>query len=80
MQRHTTWEDVNSTSMRAGVAQYAWHPQHHHRVDGHDVAHVLVEVEVLQQKPGGEARQRQEIGVSLLVLRRSGGIKENTSS
>lgn len=44
---NSTCKGVNLALSWVKIAQRACLPQQHHRVDGHNVAHVLVEIEVL---------------------------------
>lgn len=44
---HSTCKYVNRTFRVVRIAQDAGQPQDHNGVDGHNVTHVLVEVEVL---------------------------------
>lgn len=46
-----TCEDVDVTVRSGRVAQHARHPQADHGVDDQDVAHVLVQDEVLKEEP-----------------------------
>lgn len=61
-----TCEDVNVTVSSDGVAQHARHPQDDHGVGDQDVAHVLVQAEVLQKEP--EQTQMTLLACSLVSL------------
>lgn len=49
--RRSTCEDEHFTVRSVRVAQHARQPHDDHRVDEKDVAHVLVQAEVLQEEP-----------------------------
>lgn len=69
---NNTWEDVNLTISGVTVVQDAYQPQYNHRVDGQNVTDMLIEVEVLEQKPGNGRRQEELISLLLLMYHLSG--------
>lgn len=56
MMQSRTCEDEHLIVRNVRVAQHAWKPQDDHGVDEEDVAHVLIQVEVLQEEPGRQRR------------------------